>query len=67
MAKKMYVRQESGILVLRQTRFAEKLANGIDLPNDICAFAHNVDEMRGMVDHLYPDDIDYSLVEKSAN
>ena len=67
MAKKMYVRQENGMLVLRQTRFAEKLANGIDHPHDICAIAHNVEEMRGMVDHLYPDEIDYSQVEKSVS
>lgn len=61
----MYVRQEGGMLVLRQTRFAERLANGMEHPHDSCAFAHSLEQMREMVDHLYPDDIDYSLVEKS--
>jgi hypothetical protein len=64
MAKKMYVRWENGMLVLRQTRFSNEV---IEHPHDVCAYAHSVEEMRRMVDHLYPDDIDYSLIEKSGN
>jgi hypothetical protein len=63
MAKGMYVRHEGKMFVLRQTRFAEKFANGVAHPHDICVLAHTVEEMHRMADPLFPDDIDYSQVE----
>lgn len=62
MASTMYVvKSARGMLELRQERFREQLKNGKEHPHDVCAIAHNVEEMRSMADEHWPD-IDYSAV-----
>lgn len=63
MKKKFYVVQQNGMFVLRQERFAEMHAKGVDHPHDVCAYARSVEQMREMCDSHWPGDIDYSRVE----
>lgn len=62
----MYVVKEQNLYVLRQTRFKAALASGSEHPHDVCAYAHSVPEMHNMVDHRWPNSIDYSHVETPA-
>lgn len=63
--KSMYVANQHGSFVLRQERFRAQLAAGNEHPHDICAFASSVKQMHSMVDHLWPDQVDYSAVEST--
>jgi len=51
--KEYYVKHEGSLLVLRQTRFKEKLDAGKkEHPHDIMAYAHNEKEMQGMINTI---------------
>lgn len=63
MEKELYVVNEGGVFVLRQTQFAEMLENGIEHPHDVCAYTHTLEEMHEMCDKYWPNEIDYSRVE----
>jgi hypothetical protein len=65
--KSMYVVKVGSLYELRQTRYAQNLANGKEHPHDVCAVARSIEEMRSMVDKHWPNEIDYSRVEQGEN
>jgi hypothetical protein len=61
--KSMYVVKGNSLYELRQTRYAQNLANGTEHPHDVCAVARSIEEMHSIVDKHWPNEIDYSRVE----
>jgi hypothetical protein len=44
-----WVNREDGLFVLRQQRYREQFAEGKPHPNDVCAVATTLDEIKGVV------------------
>lgn len=55
-----YTINRGGLIELRQVRFADKYAQGVDHPHDVCAIARSNDEMRQMVESCKLSAVDYS-------
>jgi len=52
-----------GLVELRQVRFRDQLDRGAGHPQDVCALARSVEEMRGMVERLGLGPVDWSSPE----
>lgn len=60
MPTEMYALQEgNGLWTLRQERYREYLSCGMEHPNDVCAVANSLEELRAMCEK-YWSDADYS-------